>query len=378
MNDRAVALLEQYDVEILRTRKGRGVILCDTNKGLLVFKEYEGNEAKLALIDRLLSRIREQGRVSVETLVPTREGALCVRENDGTTYILKTCCEGRECNIYDRGECQEAVRTLAKLHQCMVLEPREDCPALPQFSPLQEYEKHNRELVKVQRFLRKKSQKTQFEYSLLGCMDYFIEQAREVTEGWRTYEERISGPHLLRTNVSETQMNASGANMPGANIPETQLSGPDVSGERLLSGHLPTGHMPLGQEEYTYCHGDYQYHNILWGPQGMYIVNFEKCLRDRQVRDLYLLMRKLLEKTDWPAALGKELMTAYEKVEPISAYSYIDLYYRLAYPEKFWKIVNFYYNSGKAWIPQRNQEKLDKLLAQEQQKKSFLENVFRI
>ncbi|MDE6517605.1 MAG: phosphotransferase, partial [Acetatifactor sp.] len=335
MNDRAVALLEQYDVEILRTRKGRGVILCDTDKGLLVFKEYEGNEAKLALIDGLLSRIRDQGGVSAETLVPTREGALCVRENDGTAYILKTCCEGRECNIYDRGECQEAVRTLARLHQCMVLEPREDCPALIQFSPLQEYEKHNRELVKVQRFLRRKSQKSRFEYSLLGCMDDFITQAREVTEGWRTYEERMSK-----------------ANTTGATL-------------------LP------GQEEYAYCHGDYQYHNILWGSQGMYIVNFEKCLRDRQIRDLYLLMRKLLEKTDWSVALGRELMTAYGKITPISAYSYIDLYYRLSYPEKFWKIVNFYYNSGKAWIPQRNQEKLDKLLAQEQQKKSFLENVFQ-
>ena len=331
MNDRAVALLEQYDVEILRTRKGRGVILCDTNKGLLVFKEYEGNEAKLALIDRLLSRIKDQGRVSAETLIPTREGALSVRENGGAAYILKTCCEGRECNIYDRGECQEAVRTLARLHQCMVLPPQEDCPALIQFSPLQEYEKHNRELVKVQRFLRKKSQKTQFEYSLLGCMDDFIMQAKEVTEGWRAYEENMSGTNQLQ-----------------------------------------------GQEEYTYCHGDYQYHNILWGSQGMYIVNFEKCLRDRQIRDLYLLMRKLLEKTDWPVALGRELLTAYEKITPISAYAYIDLYYRLAYPEKFWKIVNFYYNSGKAWIPQRNQEKLDKLLAQEQQKKSFLENVFQI
>jgi len=331
VNDRAVALLEQYDVEILRTRKGRGVILCDTDQGLLVFKEYEGNEAKLALIDRLLSRIREQGGVSAETLVPTREGALCVRENDGTAYILKTCCEGRECNIYDRGECQEAVRTLAKLHRCMVLGPGEDCPALTRFSPLQEYEKHNRELVKVQRFLRKKSQKTQFEYSLLGCMDYFIGQAREVTEGWRAYEESLSA---ARSTVE--------------------------------------------QQEYTYCHGDYQYHNILWSSQGMYIVNFEKCLRDRQIRDLYLLMRKLLEKTDWPVALGRELLAAYEKIGSISAYAYIDLYYRLAYPEKFWKIVNFYYNSGKAWIPQRNQEKLDKLLAQEQQKKSFLENVFQI
>lgn len=326
MNDRAVALLEQYDVEILRTRKGRGVILCDTDKGLMVFKEYEGNEAKLVLLTRLLSKIREQGKVLAEELIPTREGALCVRENDGTAYILKTCGEGRECNIYDRGECCDAVRALAWMHQSMVLSSQEDCSQAQPFSPLQEYEKHNREFVKVQRFLRKKSQKTMFEYGLLGCFDYFIEQAREVTEGWRAYEER----------------------------------------------------MPEEQGEYAYCHGDYQYHNILCGGQGMYIVNFERCVRDRQIRDLYLLMRKLLEKTNWPIALGQELLTAYVKITPISAYAYIDLYYRLSYPEKFWKIVNFYYNSGKAWIPQRNQEKLDKLLAQEQQKKYFLENVFQV
>ena len=52
-------------------------------------------------------------------------------------------------------------------------------------------------------------------------------------------------------------------------------------------------------------------------------------------------------------------------------------YYRLAYPEKFWKIVNFYYNSRKAWIPGKNQEKLEKLVAQEKEKQKFLDAVFR-
>ena len=37
-----------------------------------------------------------------------------------------------------------------------------------------------------------------------------------------------------------------------------------------------------------------------------------------------------------------------------------------------WKIVNFYYNSGKAWIPEKNQEKLDRLLEQEAARKKFL------
>ena len=68
------------------------------------------------------------------------------------------------------------------------------------------------------------------------------------------------------------------------------------------------------------------------------------------------------------------MLTAYGEERPLSEGDYDQLYYRLRYPEKFWKIVNFYYNSGKAWIPDRNMEKLEKLLAQEPEKNKFLEN----
>ena len=107
------------------------------------------------------------------------------------------------------------------------------------------------------------------------------------------------------------------------------------------------------------------------------MINFEKCLPDSPVRDLYHLLRKLLEKGGWSVSLGKDLLAAYEKERPLSAINRIDLYYRLAYPEKFWKIANFYYNSGKAWIPERNHEKLEKLIEQEKEKQRFLDEVFR-
>ena len=54
MNDRAVALLEQYEIEVLRTRKGRGAILCDTQQGCLIFKEYTGREEQLRLQEQVL------------------------------------------------------------------------------------------------------------------------------------------------------------------------------------------------------------------------------------------------------------------------------------------------------------------------------------
>ena len=42
------------------------------------------------------------------------------------------------------------------------------------------------------------------------------------------------------------------------------------------------------------------------------------------------------------------------------------------------KIVNFYYNSRKVWIPGRHMEKLERLLIQQGVKKAFLEQTFSL
>ena len=158
MNDRAVELLEQYEIEVLRTRKGRGAILCETNRGCLILKEYAGSQERIALQDRLLKQVVEAGRVQAEEIVPDREGALFVRDNDGVRYVLKTWQEGRECSVHDRGECVEAVRLLARLHGSMELPG--DTPNLPvAFSPEKEYDKHNKELKRVRKYLQQKGQK---------------------------------------------------------------------------------------------------------------------------------------------------------------------------------------------------------------------------
>ena len=329
MNDRAVSLLGQYDIEVLRTWKGRGAILCDTNQGCLIFREYAGNENKIRIQDRLLNHIRETGKLQVEAILPTKEGSLLARDMDGNGYVLKTYKEGRECNIYDKKECLEAARLLARLHGCMEL-PAKETEGLSAGGSLTggEYERHNRELKKVRKYLKRKGQKTWFEICLLNSFDYFLEQALAVTGEWERYRLETSQSHAERKTV-------------------------------------------------LYCHGDYQYHNILWGQEEWFIANFEKCLPDNPIRDLYLFLRKLLEKSNWSVSLGQEILSAYQEERSISNESRRDLYYRLAYPEKFWKIVNFYYNSGKAWIPERNREKLEKLVAQEKEKQIFLDEVFQ-
>ncbi|MCM1102319.1 MAG: phosphotransferase [Acetatifactor muris] len=342
MNDREVNLLEQYDVEVLKTRKGRGAILCETSRGCLIFKEYSGNDERLATQNRLLTHLQETADIRVESILPDREGNLCVKDRNGVRYILKTYAEGRECNINDRAECLDSVRLLARLHSYMELDgaeiwpgeaesgsdsPREEIAGKYLFSPAAEYDKRNRELKRVRRYLKQRSQKTWFEIRLQQSFDFFLDRAFTLAAEWAEYEKTRDR---------------------------------DESPERKI----------------TFCHGDYQYHNLIRTAEGWFVVNFEKCVADDPVRDLYLLMRKLLEKSNWSVALGREILAAYEEKAPLSALSRIDLYYRLAYPEKFWKIVNFYYNSGKAWIPGRNLEKLEKVVEQEKDKQYFLDTLF--
>lgn len=316
MNDRSVSLLDNYNIEVLRTFKGRGAILCETNQGLLILKEYEGHHERVLFQDALLTMIQEKGFQNSERILKNKEQELLTRDQDGKFYVLKTYFEGRECDVRDMEECRQAAGTLAKLHRVSQME--EPMPGAPVMRNAQtEFEKHNKELRRVRKFLKERSQKTDFEISLMKYYDYFFYLALQTTE-------------------------------------ELQ----DFQGEEAA---------------HFVCHGDYQYHNIICSGGEMNLINFEKYICDSPVRDLCLFMRKLLEKSNWVQNVGFELIDAYNRERPLEREEYQQLYYRLSYPEKFWKIVNFYFNSGKAWIPGKNLEKLNKVVDQEKDKKIFLE-----
>lgn len=326
MNDRVVNLLDNYDIEVLRTAKGRGAILCEAKQGYYIFKEYHGHQNKLEFQNELLKKAGQEAGLFIEQIIPAKDGELFVKDQDQNVYTLKTYFAGRECNIRDMEECRQAVRALAVLHKALRMPAEDGKNSMPVFRIDSEYDKHNKELRKVRRFLRARSQKTDFELFLLNCYDAFLEKAIQTTEELKSYDMEKE------------------------------------SGYILTQGYV--------------CHGDYQYHNLLRNDEQIAVINFEKCIRDNPVRDLYLFSRKLLEKNNWNIEMGKELIAVYQKENPLSAHDYVQLYYRFAYPEKFWKIVNFYFNSGKAWIPEKNTEKLKRVIEGEQNKQDFLDSIF--
>lgn len=331
MNDRAASLLENYDLEVLRVLKGRGALLCEIKGGWAILKEYRGSQARLAVQEKLLKTVKREtagSGVSVEQLYRNRDGELVSRDQDQIPYILKTYFEGRECNIKEKGECLKTVKYLALLHQAMQCEKLAEENKLPVFCLETEYEKRNRELKKVRKFLKEKGQRSVFEIYLYQNYDFFYEKALKTAEEVKGYTKVFSSEAAAECK--------------------------------------------------SFCHGDFQHHNVLYGRNGMAVINFEKFILDNQVRDLYQFLRKLMEKNNWSEELGREVLQAYSRERPLSVFDFVQLYYRFAYPEKFWKIVNFYYNNRKTWIPERNMEKLSGVLEKEEAKTAFLNHIFSV
>ena len=366
MNDRMISILDNYDMTVLRTWKGRSAILCETEKGIRILKEYTGPKDKLCVLEAVTEKLRDAGFLT-DCLVRNKEGELSVTDRDRTVYILKEYREGRECSVTDIGDCIRAVRGLAGIHRVLQIpQPEEIKPQrLPQatpeaqteqptdvgqptdgeqstetgkmpepeerpfefrmFRPEEEYERYNKELKRIWKHLREKSSKTDFEVFLLRHYAFFMEQAREVLE-------RIKAEKSTAYSMREAE-----------------------------KGRL--------------CHGDFQHHNILFTGEGMTVINYEKCMQDIQIRDFYLFFRKVMEKNGWNPSVGEQLLNGYTAVRPIEEQELRQFGLRLAYPEKFRKVVSYYYNSGKSWIPGKNREKLERLLAQEEARQSFLKTL---
>ena len=327
MNDRALGVLEKYDVEVLRSWKGRSAILCETKTGIKILKEYKGGQERLLLQKKLLEKMKEKGFSKVEDIIPTKEGELIVKDEDMNSYYLKEYSSGKECNIKEVDDINAVAEQMALLHKAMEQPELVKEKNLIPYSLPKEFEKHNRELRKVKKYLKMKRQKNDFEYFLYSNYDFFLQKAERILEELKMHSEVFSVAKLLD------------------------------------SGYL--------------CHGDFQHHNALIRDGEVYFINFEKFIPDNPMRDFALFFRKVMEKNNWREEVGKLMLQGYQKHKPISAEDRIQLYYRLSYPEKFHKIVNFYYGSSKVWIPVKNMEKLDKILKQEEEKTLFLERNFK-
>lgn len=325
--DYGLSTLAQYELTADRSARTRGALLCYTSQGLLILREFHGSEKKLKKQQELLLHLKECGMNTDYFLQNTQEG-LVSRDKDQTAFTLQHWYEGRECDTKSRDDIIKSVRTLARLHILMKMEPVEE---YRERSLRDEYLRHNQELRKIRKFIRKRGASSAFEKDYLASAEWFLQRAQYAVE-------------LLE----ETQYDS-------------------LREQAWRDGQV--------------CHGEYNQHNVLMlkgENESTAVTNFGHWNFDIQMADLYRFMRKILEKYNWNLNLAQEMLREYNRIRPIAEAEWQNLRVRFIYPEKYWKLANYYYSHKKVWISEKNVEKLQNLIRQRENWKDFGEKCFEV
>ena len=310
MSEKYKELLEQYDVKVLSTFRSRGTFQCETEQGLALLKEYHGSLQKLALEYEWKEKLANAGFLTTDRYFLTKEESLVTYDRYRTPFVLKHYFKGRECDSRNLS---------AFLHK--VSSSIEEIPFenLKTETTSHLFERKNRELRSIRKFIGKVRGKNDFELLYMDCFDSFYKEASHALA------------HLLKAEAD------------------------------------------LADTDCGMCHGAYHYHNVLILPDySVATVNFESLCYQPYLLDLYLFLRKTLEKNHYDYAFFETGISGYSIYRHLTEKDFLFLYLLFLYPEKFWKISNQYYNHRKSWIPPRTLEKLQKVLAQNEERHSFL------
>jgi hypothetical protein len=268
---------------------------------------------------------------------------------------MKNWFWGEECNLKELSQIELATANLARLH-CIMKDidfTKEQLDHNLSTNLTEIFDKRNRELKRVKGYIRDKKQKNEFETSYLNYYEDFYEQGIQAALSLSESDY----PTLLADSIKQRRV----------------------------------------------CHGNYTYHNLImlknkteamtktYIPPGwinkqavsatelgagmasmLATTNFEKSYIGLQIADLYQFVRKVMEKNDWDIMYGSNMIEAYDRIKPISKSELKILYLLLLYPEKFWKITNFYFNGKKSWVSGRSIQKLNSIGEQNAKKEMFL------
>lgn len=320
MEDRQETAIDKYDINVKKRYRSRGGWMLETDRGLKLLREYESVRSHFQLENKIKEYLIQHGFTQVDDVVPNNEGNFVTELETGEKYVLYNWFPGEECDLRSESCLTAAGENLGRLHQA--LQGFDDMGTADGDSRelMVQFEKHNRELKRVNGYMKGKKKKSEFEIYAINCFRGYYEKAREAAE-------RLEHCAFYQNAEKECR----------------QVS-----------------------------HGDYNYHNLIRTAKGMATTGFEKAGGGLQLLDLTYFMRKTLEKNNWSKRAGEAVLSGYDSARTLSQEQLEFVYIMLTYPEKYWKLMNHYYNKKKSWLSAKSLEKLKDVGNMEKKREEFL------
>ncbi len=326
MEDKYDEVLAKYDFCVKGTKRVRGAVLLETDKGYKLFKETRTSATRLVWENMIKTHLRENGFDRIDSFCLNNEGNISSADQSGTRYVVKDWYIGEECNLNDLNDIYMAAENMGKLHANLTgirYGNRDVCTTAEDMSSV--FRRHNTELKHIKNYIRSHNDKNEFEIAFLKVFPMYFEQAKNAA----------------------------------AMLSESAYG--DMYGKVCDKGEV--------------YHGSYTYHNILMCEDGVSTTVFDKCAYGMQIMDLYYFIRKVMEKNGWDIKYGEAVIKGYESVKKLSDEERHILAVFLMYPEKFWKLSSYYMNGKKTLMTEKNMKKLELLNEQFDNRIKFADKI---
>lgn len=358
--DKNDVIFNQYDLDINRVYRVKGAYVIDTGTEKKILREYRFGEGKARLVNYIMQHLKNQGYSDVDMICENRSKNLISENQYRNRFVLRDYFEGEECDLISQGDILNAVDNLAKIHTMLhsvdfsflesmqeeepvseeadILsaastkdEKREVKIIVPTRNIKDTLYNHARELRRVFRYMCAKKKKNDFEVEYIKNYSMFARQPLYALQ---------------------------------------QLDNSDY--DKLMKQVIING---------SVTHGEYTHHNIIMNKEGSNnrcaVTGFEKASVGIQIYDLYSLLRKVMEKNNWDYDIGSKMINTYintrsKEHNDVTSAEITVLYALIIFPEKLWKITDYYYNRRKTWLSQKMLDKILKLESLEKKREEFI------
>ena len=317
----------QFDIKIESIKPNKGVYQLKTNKGVRCLKKISYGTQKLLFVYGAKEHLYNNGFKNIDWYYLNTEGKAYALVNEDI-YTLSEWIEGRECDFYNDEDLILATKALANFHIASKgYEPSENSKLksdLGRWPHLME--KRIKSFDKMKEMVRKKkNHKGEFDLSYIKSVDYYKTLGKKALE--------ILGDSNYYNLCKDTE------------------------------------------EEKSFCHHDFTYHNIILGEDNsVSVIDFDYCKRELRTFDLANFMIKVLKRREWDFDIAKAIIDNYNEVSPLREDEYKVLYAFLIFPQRYWRICNRYYYNEVNWVQNTFNKKMEELIAEQDKFEVFMKS----
>ncbi len=308
--------LQQYSS--IRTRTG---LICRTNVGFLELKKARVGRRNISFAHDVKEHLHKHGFSNINRFRTTTTN-LPYFEKEGILYVVEEVLPKETLEERSFEDFLLGTRMLGKMHHIGRGIPKEF--ALFEENKLEkQYEKRKNELGKIRGRIQKEGR-----YDTIDCM---VMKAYEIS-----MEQVKNAQEFLK-----------------------------------LGQYFAIA--KDAKEHSCFCHGTYKGDSLRVEKGVLYIGGFEYANSELPLYDLCNYLKRFLRKVGGEKEEIQELLSVYMEENPLTENELLCLNGLAIYPEKFLKVINEHYNKRRCCRSPAMEERLDLVIAQEEDSRKLLE-----